>query len=531
MKGDPTLLKFLCGGLVWPFTVLTILVAGIAALWLEELACFRDNKPGAQWVNWVGEFSCGPNVTIVRPKTLIELQDTVGKHASVRAAATGHSFNPFACPDNLLGAVVDMRAFKKIEVTLGGNGSAQVKAESGITMGQLQNEILARGLTLRVPPGNSAYTVGGCIATGCHNLGQSHAQDLLAVTFVLHNGTVQEVKRGDLDFSAAAVSIGRLGIILSATLEVLPYRTLQWSTEQLPMPETPEVIKLLEQMTERQKSRESVGNKLVFYLATRVMMMEYWVPTGRAAKPEETNSGSPLGPYHNPQGFRLGQGRFSNILDRMRHIAFGLAPHWWLSLLQVPAEVGFRGLHASPLLSGVRQALGWQHSPEARGEASARPVGNRYTWAGWIDEVTNLIMGLRHVEVIFPLHPPQKAAKCLDAVFAHKHLAWWRLNVRTQKSESFLLSSTHSPAGSEPVTFLRVDFVAPGALLDMSSGEASLTAQLHSQCPGWRKHWGKGLFATSAEEQWGEPQVFLDTVGRWDPAGKFRSRASPSWLP
>jgi len=373
--------------------------------------------------------------------------------------------------------------------------------------------------------------VGGCIATGCHNLGQSHAQDLLAVTFVLHNGTVREVKRGDPDFSAAAVSMGRLGIILSATLEVLPYRTLQWFAEQLPMPETPEVVKILERMTERQSSRETVGNKLVFYLATQVMMMEHWVPTGRAASLEESSSGSPLRPYHNPQGFRLGQGQFSNVLDHIRHIAFGLAPHWWLSLLQVPAEMGFRGLHSSPLLSGVRKALGWQHSPEARGEASAKPTGNQYTWAGWIDEVTNLIMGLRHVEVIFPLHPPQQAANCLNAVFAHKHLAWWRLNVRTQKSESFLLSSTHSPAGSEPVTFLRVDFVAPGALLDIPSGEASLTAQLHRECPGWRKHWGKGLFATSAEEQWGEPKVFLEAVGRWDPVGKFRPRATPSWLP
>jgi len=396
-------------------------------------------------------------------------------------------------------------------------------------MGELQNALMSRGLTLRVPPGNSAYTVGGCIATGCHNLGQSHAQDLLAVSFVLANGTLREVRRGQPDFAAAAVSLGRLGIILSATLEVLPYRSLQWSAEQLPMPSTPEVISVLENMTKKQVSQETVGNKLVFYLATQVMMMEHWIPTGRAAEVQGT--AEPLGPYDNPQVFRLGQGQFSQALTFTRRLAFGLTPIWLLNLLQVPAELAFRGLHSSPLLAGVRKVLGWQHSPEARGEASSRPSGNHYTWAGWLDEVMNLIMGLRHVEVIFPLEPKEQAANCLDAIFAHRHLAWWRLNVRTQRSEGFFLSSTHSPPGAKPVVFLRTDFVGPGPLLDLPSGEASLTARLHRDCPGWRKHWGKSLFATSAEERWGEPEAFLEAAKRWDPDGKFRPKDTPKWLP
>lgn len=501
---------------------------------------FRLNSAGAEWVNWIGEFSCGPGVTIERPTSLSELQSAVKKHSSVRAAATGHSFNLFACPaDEKKGAVIDMTAFKSVEVVVPPRAKCEdcadgepfeVKAEAGLKMGQLQNTLLARGLTLRVPPGNSAYTLGGCIATGCHNLGQSHAQDLLAVTFVLHNGTLREVKRGEPDFDAAAVSLGRLGIILSATLEVLPYRSLQWSAEQLPMPKPDGIWKILKNMTARQVSRETVGNKLVFYLATEVMMMEHWIPTGRALKVEAAPE--PLKPYINPQGFRLGQGAFSSALATARQLGFGLTPPWLLGLLQIPAEMGFRGLHSSPLLAGVRKVLGWQHSPEARGEASVRPTGNQYTWAGWIDETMNLFMGLRHVEVIFPLEPKEQAIKCLNIVIEHKHLAWWRLNVRTQRSEGFWLSSTH--ASSEEVAkgsvFLRVDFVGPGALLDMPSGEASLTARLHADCPGWRKHWGKALFTTSLEERWGEPETFMKAAARWDPSGKFKPKSSPKWL-
>jgi len=201
--------------------------------------------------------------------------------------------------------------------------------------------------------------------------------------------------------------------------------------------------------------------------------------------------------------------------------------------MQIPAELAFRGLHTSAALGGVRKALGWQHSPEARGEGSVKPAPNLYTWAGQLDEIFNLFMGLRHVEVIFPLEPKETAVKCLDAVFAHRHLAWWRLNVRTQPSEGFYLSSTYALANdgsNAKKIFLRVDFVAPGALMELPSGEASLTKQLHNDCPGWRKHWGKGLFATAAEERWGAPAEFLEVARRWDPQGKFTPKDMPKWL-
>jgi hypothetical protein len=508
----------------WTFTA--VLVAVLAGVYVQELEQFRELSAGAQWVNWIGEYSCGARVGIERPKDVAELTAAVRKHASVRAGATGHSFNFMGCPAAEEGVVVDMKNLVDVKVNTLEGGKYSVTGHAGVKMGNLQNALFARGLTLRVPPGNSAYTLGGCIATGCHNLGQSHAQDLLAVTFVMANGTVKEVKRGEPDFDAAAVSLGRMGVILSVTLEVLPYRSLLWEAEQLEMPSNLEILNILENMTKRMTSQETVGNKLVFYLATKVMMMEHWVPTGRAAEVEETGDAAK---YLNPQPFRVGQGKLSEALDAGRRFFFGVTPLPVLNAMQVPAELGFRSLHSSPLLAGVRSALGWQHSPESRGEGTAKPTGNLYTWAGWIDEVMNLMMGLRHVEVIFPLEPKDKAEKCLDAVFAHRHLAWWRLNVRTMASEGFHLSSTHSPSKDKEF-FLRVDFVGPGSLLDLPSGEASLTEQLHRDCPGWRKHWGKGLFATSAEERWGDPTSFLEVVSRWDPTGKFKPKAVPTWL-
>merc|ERR1712151_527437 len=108
-------------------------------------------------------------------------------------------------------------------------------------------------------------------------------------------------------------------------------------------------------------------------------------------------------PYVNSQPFRVGQGDLSHWYAKFLFLAFSTTPVEVLNLLQVPAELAFRGLHASPMLSKVRKTMGWQHSPEARGESSQTPTGNQYTWAGFLDEVFNLLMGLRHVEVIFPL--------------------------------------------------------------------------------------------------------------------------------
>jgi len=510
-----------------PASLVAVIGAVLAGFYQKELEQFRQLDPSARWVNWIGEFSCGPGVVIERPTTVEEVQAAVRRYPSVRAAATGHSFNTFHCPQGEKGAVIDVRAFNTVQIVRRGDGYAAV-AGTGIKMGQLQNEILARGLTLRVPPGNPAYTLGGCIATGCHNLGQSHAQDLLALTIVMHNGTVREVDRSDPDFSAAAVSIGRMGIILSVTMEVLPYRSLQWRAEQLDMPNTTGIIEILGEMKKRFTSRETVGNKLVFYLATGVMMMEHWIPLGRESEVEE--SPEPLPPYINPQPFRVGQGVLSETFSKARDVVYSLIPIPLLNKMQVPAELAFRKLHSSPMLAKVRKAMGWQHTPEGRGEASNRPSGIQYTWAGWLDEVTNLIMGLRHIEVIFPLEPRDQAEKCLDIVFAHQHLTWWRLNIRTMLSENYLMSSTYNPPDMEPVTFLRVDFVAPGSLLALPSGEESLTSKLHTGCPGWRKHWGKGLFTTSSEERWGDAPAFLEAVSRWDPEGKFRPLKTPTWL-
>lgn len=507
------------------YSLSVLFIAILVGFWMYELEIWR--KSPRRWANWIGDWPCPTTVTIHTPTTIEALQEVVRSQKKLRAVATGHSFNTMACPDDDTGAVVDMRKFSKVKVHMGSSDDDHtVLAEAGITMGQLQNEILAYGLTLRVPPGNPAYTLGGCIATGCHNLGQSHAADLLSLELVLHNGTLRTISRGDPDFLAAAVSLGHLGVLYRLKLQILPYRSLKWWAESTSIPSIPEILDRLEKMSQRQKNEETIGNKLVFYSASGVLVEEHWVATGRTTN----HTYQALKPYSNAQVFRLGQGGvFSEVLRSTQTFFYGISPPSVLEAQQWLSEEIFRALHTADWLSSFRKLFGWQHSPEARGEGSARPSGLQYTWAGWLDEIVNLFTGLQHTEVIFPMRPAKQAEACLKIVFKYRHISWWRLNIRAMGSEDFLMSSVHHSTGSQKDVFLRTDFVGPRALIELN--EEKMKEELARDCPGWRKHWGKALFrTTNTEEKWGRPKEFVEVVKRYDPDFKFRPKGLPTWL-
>lgn len=520
-------------GLVTNCCAFTVLLIGLGVgLWLHELTTFRSAS--GQWVNWIGDFACGSKVVVERPTTLEELQAVVRRHKQVRAAATGRSFSYFHCPSGMEGATIDMTGFKHAEVKKLETGEYTITAEAGLEMGQLQNTLLGRGLTLRVPPGNPGYSVGGVVSCNSHNLGQAHSEDLLDITFVLHDGTVKTIHRGDPDWFAAGVSHGRLGVVYRATYLVLPYRQFQWSMESFDIPDVDGVLEGAADLARNVTSKETsaagndlyTGNKIVIYLTTGVMLKEYWVAQGRGEVLDEKDA-TPLKPYNNTLMFRLGQGIFSRIVKQIIRFPFSITPLWLLHYFQQPCEHIFRAMHTSVSLQAVRQAVGWQHSPQSRGDMSARPTGHQYTWAGWLDEAMNFAMMLEHMEVIFPLEPKEEARKCLQIVFAHKHLMWWRFNIRVMQSDNWYLSSVHMPGKKQPM--VRVDFIMPAGLVEQSTGADSLSGQLHHGCKGWRNHWGKGMHKSFSDMRFGDPEAFNKVAHKWDPNGKFRPMGLPAW--
>ena len=56
-----------------------------------------------------------------------------------------------------------------------------VTVQAGVYMGHIQDFLIEHGLSLSWHAGNPAYTVGGCLATGCHNMGMTHVDDAVMI--------------------------------------------------------------------------------------------------------------------------------------------------------------------------------------------------------------------------------------------------------------------------------------------------------------------------------------------------------------
>merc|ERR1719506_2425278 len=171
-----------------------------------------------KYTNWVGEFPCDANV--LRPSDVSELQAAVRAAPSVRATGSGCSFNTMACPKSY-GVVVDMRAFQDMQLL--GDSQQLVRVQAGAYFGQLQDFLLESGMSVSWHPGNPTYTVGGCLATGCHNMGMAHIGDATNLTFITADGSFRSVTPSDPDWPAAAVSMGRLVILFEVTLRTTFY--------------------------------------------------------------------------------------------------------------------------------------------------------------------------------------------------------------------------------------------------------------------------------------------------------------------
>jgi len=420
-----------------------------------------------------------------------------------------------ACPKSY-GLVVDMRAFQKMELL--DNGKL-VRVQAGVFFGQLLDFLLESGLSVSWHPGNPTYTVAGCLATGCHNMGMAHIGDATNITFVTADGSLHSVTHDEPDWPAAGVSMGRLGIIFEVTLRTALYAPHTTIGNSIPMAGSKDIINVLERHRDIQAANSSVRMRLEFRieLATLQEQMYEWSP-----KVEKTKIPLAEGFSHfkNPSYFRL---QPSMLVGG----AIKLGLEWFQRAFAFAADK--LPLHAwsQHLLSGMPEKMKARH----QGRAGNQEVlwGNRHTWAHVIDETFNFLLGLRHSEVVFPLEPHESAVKCMEIFFKYKQFYWFRSYIRMMPGDPYYLSTVYVPPEENPSSrwFVRVDFVTPAKIL--SRDELAFTQDLHENCPGWRKHWGKSLWTTSAEEPWGNAAAFKRVVARWDPACKFRPVDWPAW--
>ena len=180
--------------------------------------------------NWAGNVTYSTE-RILRPRSTAEAQEMIAGADTLHPLGTRHSFSVVA---DSAGALLSTEHLDRVV----GIGDGAVTVEAGTRYGDVSIALLDHGLALPNLASLPHISVGGAIATGTHGSGpgnQSLSAGVSSVEVVRADGSISRLSRGDADFDAAVVSLGALGLVTRAWLDVVPaFELRQYVFERLP---------------------------------------------------------------------------------------------------------------------------------------------------------------------------------------------------------------------------------------------------------------------------------------------------------
>ncbi|GLW44967.1 oxidoreductase [Streptomyces sp. NBRC 14336] len=173
------------------------------------------------------------NARVIRPRTFEEAA------AAVRGCGTrggiprglGRAYGDAA--QNAGGAVIDMTALDRVHAIDADGGT--VLCDAGVSLHRLMQVLLPLGWFVPVTPGTRQVTVGGAIGADIHgknhHVSGSFSRHVLSFELLTADGEIRTVSRGTPLFDATAGGMGLTGLILTATLQLLPVETALMSVD------------------------------------------------------------------------------------------------------------------------------------------------------------------------------------------------------------------------------------------------------------------------------------------------------------
>lgn len=159
------------------------------------------------------------------PASCASLELTAKQQNSVLARGMGRSYGDSANALNVLQTTY-INHFIEFDKATG-----KLTAEAGITLREILEVIVPNGWFLPVTPGTSYVTLGGAIASDVHgknhHLAGTFGQHVTSFNILLGTGevvTTSPQQHADL-FHATCGGMGLTGIIISATIQLLPIRS------------------------------------------------------------------------------------------------------------------------------------------------------------------------------------------------------------------------------------------------------------------------------------------------------------------
>ncbi|MDJ0464072.1 FAD-binding oxidoreductase [Streptomyces sp. H27-C3] len=173
---------------------------------------------------------------LVRPRTYEEAAaavracGTLGARGGI-ARGLGRAYGDAA--QNAGGSVLDMTGLNRVHTVDARTGV--VVCEAGVSLHRLMEVLLPLGWFVPVTPGTRYVTVGGAIGADIH--GKNHhgsgsfCRHVLSFELLTADGEVRTVPAGTGLFDATAGAMGLTGVILAATIQLLPVETSLMSVD------------------------------------------------------------------------------------------------------------------------------------------------------------------------------------------------------------------------------------------------------------------------------------------------------------
>lgn len=170
---------------------------------------------------------------LIRPRTYEEVVAAVrvpGARGGI-ARGLGRAYGDAA--QNAGGAVIDMTGLDRVHAIDADGGT--VLCDAGVSLERLMEVLLPLGWFVPVTPGTRQVTVGGAIGADIHgknhHVSGSFCRHVLSLELLTADGEIRAVGRGTPLFDATAGGMGLTGVILTATLRLLPVQTSYMSVD------------------------------------------------------------------------------------------------------------------------------------------------------------------------------------------------------------------------------------------------------------------------------------------------------------
>ncbi|MFM9367037.1 FAD-binding protein [Streptomyces sp. Da 82-17] len=170
---------------------------------------------------------------VVRPRTYEEAAEAVrgcGARGGI-ARGLGRAYGDAA--QNAGGAVLDMTGLDRVRAVDAEAGT--VVCDAGVSLHRLMQVLLPLGWFVPVTPGTRYVTVGGAIGADIHgknhHVSGSFTRHVTALDLLTADGEVRTVRRGEPLFDATAGGMGLTGVVLRATVRLLPVETSLMSVD------------------------------------------------------------------------------------------------------------------------------------------------------------------------------------------------------------------------------------------------------------------------------------------------------------